>query len=194
MQLLETLVGPSLPWCSGSWKLTKQQRKQLNSIQRQMVMKMLNFESRPGEQTAELMKRLNSKVTDVIIDSNISTFREFYCRSYFRWVGASFSILSYDPNHITYNILRCKDLASFRDYSARDARGRQGHVGSINVWRFETSLFKVFEVRNLTADVALPTGQDGLSTRMSLLTTDRLMANKVNGKTNQKPYQNVRNH
>jgi hypothetical protein len=148
MQMLERFVGPSLLWCAGSWKLTKQQRRKLNSIQRQMVMKMLNFKSRPGETTEEIMKRLNSKVTDVIIDSNIPTFRDLYCRSYFRWAGSLFSILNYDPNRITYHILRYKDLASLRDYAARH-RGRQGHVGSINAWRFETFIFRYFEDRDL---------------------------------------------
>ena len=110
MQLLERFVGLSLLWCSGSWKLTRQQKKKLNSMQRQMVMKMINFKSRPGGQTAEVMKRLNSKVTDVIIDSNISTSPDLYCRSYFRLACFLFSILKYDANSITYYILRYKDL------------------------------------------------------------------------------------
>ena len=113
-----------------------------------MVMKMLNFKSRPGETTEEIMKRLNSKVTDVIIDSNIPTFRDLYCRSYFRWAGSLTSILNYDPNRITYHILRYKDLARLRDYAARH-RGRQGHIGSINAWRFETFIFRFSEDRNL---------------------------------------------
>ena len=110
---------------------------------------MLNFKSRPGEQTAEVMKRLNSNVTDAIIDSNISIFRDLYCRYYFRWVGSLFSILSYDPNCITCHILTYRDLASLRDYAARDPRGGQGHVGSINAWRFETSIFRFFEMKKL---------------------------------------------
>ena len=111
-------------------------------------MKMLNFKSRPGESTEGIMKRLNSKVTDVIIVSNIPTFRDLYCRSYFRWAGSLFSIRNYDPSRITYRILRYKDLASLRDYAARH-RGRQGHVGIINAWRFETFIFRFFEDRNL---------------------------------------------
>ena len=149
MQMLERFVGPSLLWCAGSWKLTKQERRKLSSIQRQMVMKMLNFKARPGEPTAEVMKRLNSKVTDVIIDSNIPTFRDRYCRSYFRWAGSLFSILQHDPSRITYHILRYKDLATLHDYAARDPRGRQGHVGSINALRFETHIFRFFENKDL---------------------------------------------
>ena len=139
MQMLERFVGPSLLWCAGSWKLTKPQRKTLNSIQRQMVMKMLNSKARPGEPTAEVMKRLNNEVTDVIIDSNIHTFRDLYIRSYFRWAGSLFSSLQHDPNRITYHILRYKDFASLRDYAARDPRGRQGHVRNINAWRLENT-------------------------------------------------------
>lgn len=130
-------------------------------MQRQMVIEMLNFKARPWEQTAEVMKRLNSKVTDVIIDSNVSTFQDLYCRSYSRLIFL-FSILIYDPNRITYQILWYKDLASLRDYAAKDPRGRQGHVGSVIAWRFETSIFKFVEMRNnLTGDVALPMRQDG---------------------------------
>ena len=52
-------------------------------------------------------------------------------------------------NRITYHILEYEDLASLRDYAARDPRGRQGHVGSINAWRFETSIFRFSEMKKL---------------------------------------------
>ena len=110
---------------------------------------MFNFESRPGERIAKVMKRPNSKGTDVIIDSNFSTFRDLYCRSYFRWTGSLFSILKYDLKRITYHILRYNDFASLQDYAARDLRGKHGHVGCINAWRFETSIFRRFEIKNL---------------------------------------------
>ena len=111
-------------------------------------MKMLNFKSRPEETTEEIMKRINSRVTDVIIDSNIPTFRDLYCISYFRWAGSLFNVLNYDPNRVAYHILRYKDLASLREYATRH-RGRQGHVGNINAWRFETFIFRYFENMNL---------------------------------------------
>ena len=59
------------------------------------------------------------------------------------------NILNFDPSRVTAHVLRFKDLANLQAYAANDPRGRQGHVGCVRVWRWETTIFDFFKAKKL---------------------------------------------
>ena len=95
------------------------------------------------------MKRLNSRATAAITDSGIPTFQKPYWQVYWRWAASLFNILNFDPKRVTAHVLRLRDLASLQAYAANDPRGRQGHVGCVRVWRWETAIFDFFNAKKL---------------------------------------------
>ena len=147
MGTLEKLVAPSLFWCGGSLNLSKEQRLHLDSILRRMVIKMLNLRRQKGEEEVTFWKRLKSSATTAMEDAGIPSFQKLYWEAYWRWAGSMVSILKFVPTRVTAHVLRFKGLASLQAYAANDPRGRQGHVGCVHVWRWETAIFKFINDR-----------------------------------------------
>jgi hypothetical protein len=119
-----------------------------------MVIKMLKCKKRPEESKDAFMKRLQSRVTEVIENSGIPRFSTLYWKAHFRWAGSLFQTLNFDPERVTTHPLRFKDLASIHEYARLNPRKRgggqsQGHVGRVHVWRWETDLYNYFSEKRL---------------------------------------------
>ena len=139
MQLLSSLVEGSLFWCAGSWTLTKKQESRLRGVQRAMVWRMLRPRREEHETLEAFMRRANAAITEKIT----CNWDTHYHQLQYDWAGRLASLERHDPDRITLRVAKHKCLADIYRFADIN-RGRQGHVGRLHVWRWETKIYNYF--------------------------------------------------
>ena len=130
-------------WCAGSWNLTKAHSKHLDGIQRKMIFKMLRPRKKFEEDMEDFMMRMEDKITEVIGNAGIKKWSNAYLECYYQWAGSLAKTGRIDPLRPSWLILRYRDIQAILHMATYNKQGRQGHVGKVRIWRWETRIHQM---------------------------------------------------
>ena len=143
LKLLQSLVGTTLFWCSGSWNLTVKQVSRLMGAQQAMLRKMLPLRKRPLESDEKLMERTGAFIKLAKSNSGFTDFDSFYFRQIFTWAGHLVRMKEYDENRMTSRVFCFRNSKWIKDRAAKNS-GNQMHGRKVAVWRWEQRFDKFF--------------------------------------------------
>ena len=149
LKLLGCLVENALFWCAGSWNLTQAQLSKLRGVQQTMIRKMLCIKPTPTEDVASYCIRCAHMVRNTMHRCRVEGWDAHYHRLLFYWAGHVHRIGVYDPDRLTYQVLKYKDM-NWICLVASQNSGNQLHCRRLRTWRWERPLFKYFEDRPCT--------------------------------------------
>ena len=141
LQVFNMVARPALFWCAGSWNLTKVQLSKLRGVQRRMIRKMLGSRRQTEENLEEYMRRTNKTITHLMRKHRVEAWDAQYHRLYFSWGGEVASMRFTQPQKLTYQVLKHRDIEWIHKMSAQYG-GRQQHGRKLHTWRWERYLSK----------------------------------------------------
>ena len=139
IELLKSVVEPSLFWCAGTWLLNQSQKSNLRGLQRDMVMKMIRPRRKKDEFDDQFFPRTHRYISDVIVRTKWLTWDLRAKDYYFRWAGQVSRMAKVDHDRVTLNALRYWNIESIMKRAERNG-GNQGHGRRLHVWRWETDV------------------------------------------------------
>lgn len=139
LQLFQSTVSQTLLWGSESWTLTVKQKRQLRSVQRNMLRRMVGIRRRPDEDYVSWIKRATTAAEDHARMAGAECWVRGYLRRKWQWAGR-IARMDKDRWAIKVTAWRAADWSSWQlvgasAYGARPIRSRPGHYQ-----RWETEL------------------------------------------------------
>jgi len=143
LRFLDKIIEANL-WCAGSWNLKHNEYKRLRGVQMKMYLQVVRPRMMRGEFWLDFGDRCGRLFSELKQRYDVGCFDGLVHKAYFRWAGWLARLQQFDPDRITYGILRALnfDVLKSRELEC----GSQQHGRKAHVFRWEKGLYKYFKI------------------------------------------------
>jgi hypothetical protein len=142
LRLFDATVSKTLLWCSESWALTVKQKKELQSVQRSMMRKIVNTRRRPEEDYITWIKRATKKASEAAATAGILQWQVQVAHKKWAWAE---KVANMDRSRWAYRTTFWRDsvwtLEHSRGSSAHSSRPLRSRPGNRRRWEDDLRRF-----------------------------------------------------